>query len=67
MLQMKLPVFLKPVILLLHDKVLLRLWVFLGTMPKIILELLLSQNGKDMAGNCCGLFEGTTCHFFLQN
>jgi len=57
MLQTESPVFLKPVIVLLHDKVLLRLQVFLGTIPIIIFDL--SKNGKDIVGNCCGLFEGT--------
>jgi hypothetical protein len=47
------------VIVLLRDKVPLRLQAFLGTIPINIFDL--SQNGKDKVGNCCGLFEGTKC------
>jgi len=65
MLQTESPVFLKPVIVLLRDTVPLRLQVFLGTIPIIIFDL--SQNGKDIVGNSCGLFEGTNCHLICNN
>jgi hypothetical protein len=61
MLQTESPVFLKPVIVLLRDKVPLRLQVFLGTTPTIIFDL--SQNGKDIVRKCYRLFEGTVIYY----